>query len=59
MLFLSEVMLENFDTESFSELENLITKKAKAGEIHFQMDVKPEYPDTPVDWQDRLEAAFN
>jgi len=59
MLALSEVMLQNYELESFSELEKVITDKARAGEIHFQMDVKPTYGDTPDDWEDRLEAAFN
>lgn len=59
MLWLSEVILQHHDVESFIELEGLITEKAKAGEMHFQMDVKPTYPDTPGDWEDRLESAFN
>jgi hypothetical protein len=29
------------------------------GELFFRMDVKPPYPDTPEDWEDRLEAAFS
>lgn len=59
MLSLSEVMLQNYEMESFAELEKMITEKAQAGEIHFQMDVKPAYNDTPADWEDKLEAAFN
>lgn len=59
MLWLSEVILQHHSVESFMELESLITEKAKGGEIHFQMDVKPTYPDTPADWEDRLESAFN
>ncbi len=59
MLSLSEVMLQNYDMESFSELEKMISEKAKTGEIHFQMDVKPTYRDTPDDWEDKLESAFN
>ena len=34
------------------------TERAAAGELFFQMDVKPPFPDTPGDWEDRLEAAF-
>jgi len=59
MLCLSEVMLENHQIESFTELEKTVTEKARAGEIHFQMDLKPTYSDTPEDWEDRLEAAFS
>ena len=59
MLWLSEVMMQGYDIESFGELEKVIADKAKAGEMFFRMDVKPTYQDTPEDWEDRLEAAFN
>lgn len=59
MLWLSEVMLQNHDIETFGELEKIISEKARSGEIFFRMDLKPTYPDTPEDWEDRLEAAFS
>lgn len=58
MLWLSEVMLENYDLNTFAELENKIREKAAAGELFFRMDVKPTYFDTPDNWEDRLEAVF-
>ena len=58
MLWLSEVMLQNQELESFEDLKVELGKRAKAGEMFFQMDVKPGYPDTPKDWQDKCEAAF-
>lgn len=58
MLWLSEVMLENYDLKTFSELEGKIREKASAGELFFRMDVKPTYFDTPDNWEDRLEAVF-
>ncbi len=58
MLWLSEVMIQGPDIESFEELKEELKKRARAGELFFQMDVKPEYSDTPNDWQDKLEAAF-
>jgi len=58
MLWLSEVMLQGQDIETFEQLKVELQKRAKAGELFFQMDVKPAYPDTPDDWQDKLEAAF-
>jgi len=27
--------------------------------MFFRMDVRPPFPDTPEDWEDRLEAAFS
>ena len=58
MLWLSEVMLERHYLDSFEDLKVELQKRAKQGELFFQMDVKPPYSDTPSDWQDKLEAAF-
>lgn len=59
MLYLSEVLMQNHDLNTFADLLKVIEEKAKtSGEIHFHMDVKPTYPDTPNDWEDRLEGAF-
>lgn len=58
MLWLSEIMLENFDINTFAELEGKVTDKAASGELFFRMDVKPTYFDTPDNWEDRLEAVF-
>jgi hypothetical protein len=58
MLWLSEVMLQGQEIESFEGLKEALQKRAREGELFFQMDVKPSYPDTPNDWEDKLEAAF-
>lgn len=58
MLWLSEVLLENYELNTFSELTEVIRDKAASGEMFFRMDVKPTYPDTPDNWEDRLEAVF-
>jgi hypothetical protein len=59
MLWLSEVLLQDHDLESFTALEQVITERASDGEMFFRMDVRPPFPDTPEDWEDRLEAAFS
>ena len=59
MLWLSEVLLQNQEMQSFEELTAVIRQKAREGAIFFRPDVKPPYPDTPDDWEDRLEAAFS
>jgi hypothetical protein len=59
MLKLSEVLVSNQDIESFDELIPVIQAIARSGERFFRMDVKPPYPDTPENWEDRLEAAFS
>lgn len=58
MLWLSEVLLQNHDLESFEQLEKVIVEKAKEGEMFFRMDVKPPFQDTPANWEERLEAVF-
>lgn len=57
MLNLSEVLIQNPELGSFEELIKVVRQRA-AGEIHFRIDVKPPYPDTPPNWEDRLEGAF-
>ncbi|MBK1700372.1 sulfur relay protein DsrC [Thiococcus pfennigii] len=59
MLKLSDILVERKDLESFEELVPIIQGVARSGERFFRMDVKPPYPDTPENWEDRLEAAFS
>tara|TARA_B100001079_G_scaffold263918_1_gene267702 strand:+ start:315 stop:497 length:183 start_codon:yes stop_codon:yes gene_type:complete len=59
MLLISEVMIANpqiDDFESLVEVLKLVSKSSN--ERFFKMDVKPDYADTPENWEDRLEAAF-
>lgn len=58
MLWLSEVLLQNHQLESFDELIAAIETAAGKGELFFRMDVKPPFSDTPQNWEDRLESAF-
>lgn len=58
MLWLSEVLLEGHDMESFKELTQAVAAKGKAGEMFFRMDVKPPFMDTPDNWEEQLESAF-
>ncbi len=58
MLYLSEILLKHHDLQSFEELLGVVEDKARGGELFFQMDVRPPFPDTPESWEDRLEAAF-
>lgn len=59
MLKLSEILVSRKDIDSFPQLQEAVTEVARSGERFFRMDVKPPYPDTPDDWEDRLEAAFS
>lgn len=58
MLSLSEILMQHRELASFDELLALVERRAREGEIFLQFDVRPPWPDTPADWQDRLEAAF-
>ncbi len=58
MLWLSEVLLQNPEVESFEDLKDVISARAASGERFFRMDIKPPFSDTPPNWEDRLEAVF-
>ncbi len=59
MLYLSNLLIEHKDIESFNQLLDIVKEKAKQGEIFIKIDLKPPYPDTPDDWEDKIESAFN
>ncbi|HHJ15954.1 MAG TPA: sulfur relay protein DsrC [Gammaproteobacteria bacterium] len=58
MLCLSEILLQHHELQTFEELVGVVESRARGGELFFQMDVRPPFPDTPESWEDRLEAAF-
>ncbi len=58
MLCLSEILLQHHELQSFDDLVQVVEDKARSGELFFQMDVRPPFPDTPESWEDKLEAAF-
>lgn len=59
MLKLSDILISHPELQSFEELIPLIQEVAFSGERFFRMDVRPPFPDTPNDWEDRLESAFS
>jgi hypothetical protein len=59
MLYLSQILIANQEVQTFEELQELVKEFARQGEMFLRFDVKPPYPDTPNDWEDRLEATFN
>ncbi len=59
-ILLSDIIIQNPDVNSFEGLIAVIRRKAEAGERFFlQMDLKPDYRDTPRDWEFRIEEAFS
>lgn len=57
MLYLSEILIQSPELESFDQLVQQV-KERRQGEMFFRMDVRPPFADTPEDWEERLEAAF-
>ncbi|MHB8453256.1 MAG: sulfur relay protein DsrC [Acidiferrobacterales bacterium] len=58
MLYLSEILMQHHDIETFEDLLGVVTQSAQGGEMFFRIDVKPPFSDTPPNWEDRLEGAF-
>jgi len=58
MLNLSEILLQHHEVQKFEDLIPLVQEGAKT-ERFFRMDVKPPFSDTPENWEDVLESAFN
>ncbi len=60
MLYLSELLMQHHELKSFEELVQVLDEiKKNHRERFFRMDVRPPFPDTPENWEDRLEAAFS
>jgi hypothetical protein len=57
MLYLSELMMQHPEVDSFEQLLGVVKDTSKT-EVFFRIDVKPPFADTPDNWEDRLEAAF-
>jgi hypothetical protein len=58
MLNLSEILLQHHELQTFEELIPLVQERART-ERFFRMDIKPPFSDTPENWEDILESAFN
>ena len=58
MARISELLDRQSENERFEDLEDAVVEAARAGEIHLYMDIKPEFPDTPRNWELELELAF-
>tara|TARA_Y100000992_G_scaffold290777_1_gene246584 strand:- start:1503 stop:1694 length:192 start_codon:yes stop_codon:yes gene_type:complete len=59
MLYLSTLLIEEKEIETFVELLNIIKQKARDGEMFIRIDLKPPFPDTPDDWEDKIESTFS
>ena len=57
MLMLSDLLIGN-GVDSYDDLVKAVEAVARQGEMFFQMDVKPPFPDTPDNWEEQLEVRF-
>ncbi len=58
MANLSDLIISHPEVTSYEDLEKLVIEAARSGMILLYMDLKPDFPDTPRDWQHRLEMLF-
>ena len=58
MLWLSEILMQHHELQSFEELKQKLSEHAQRGELFFRMDVRPPFQDTPENWEDILESVF-
>ena len=58
MLYLSDILIEHKELENFDQLVEVL-EEVKKGYMHFRIDVKPPFNDTPDNWEERLEATFS
>ncbi len=57
-LDLSAIIIQNPDVNSFAALKGIVGEYAKGEVVLLNFDVKPDYRDTPRDWQWQLEGVF-
>lgn len=58
MLDLSELIIQHPEVNSFGDLLTVVGARAKQGEVLLHFDIKPDFPDTPRNWEMELENAF-
>ncbi len=55
---LSDIIIQNPEINSFNELKDAVRNMTSEDMLYLNFDVKPDYRDTPRDWQWKLETAF-
>jgi len=58
LIKVSDLIIEHPEARSFEDLKRLVVAAAKEGYRFLQFDVKPEFVDTPRNWDLALEAVF-
>ncbi|MCW8926945.1 MAG: hypothetical protein OQJ84_11825 [Xanthomonadales bacterium] len=55
---LSDIIIQNPDINSFPELLDAVRGMTSEHMLYLNFDVKPDYRDTPRNWQWKMEKAF-
>ena len=55
---LSDIIIQHHEVNSFPELLEKVRAMKSEHMIFLNFDVKPDYRDTPRNWEWKLEAAF-
>lgn len=58
MANLSDLIIQHPEVTNFDDLVLLVIDAARNGERFLHFDVKPDYRDTPRNWELKLESAF-
>ena len=58
LMRLSDFMIRNPQVTDFPGLLEVIGNQEKHGMVMLEVDLKPEYPDTPRNWEALVENAF-
>lgn len=55
---LSDFIIRNPEVLTFADLMKAVGKHGKAGATMLQVDIKPDFADTPRNWESQVEMAF-
>jgi hypothetical protein len=55
---ISDIIIQHPEIDSFVELMDFVSGITSDNMLFLDFDVKPDFRDTPRDWQWRLEGAF-
>ena len=55
---LSDIIIQNPQINSFEQLLEAVRNMTSDDMLYLNFDVKPDYRDTPRNWQWKMEAAF-
>ena len=58
MAQLSDLIIAHPEVTTFPELLELVKHAGESGQMFLEFDVKPDFRDTPKNWQWILEGAF-